>query len=66
MQIKDSAYWSRKRQKRPDILDYMIEYCIMHSNKLNDRNWENVWNAIARIPPSGRLLKVVYREKGKI
>lgn len=65
MQIVSSEYWARKRHKRPDISDDMIEYCIMNSNKLNDRTWESVWNAIARIPPSGRLLKVVYREKGK-
>jgi hypothetical protein len=65
MQIKSSAYWSKKRWKRPDISDDMIEYCILNSNKLKDRTWENVWNAMARIPPSGRLLKVVYHEKGK-
>ena len=65
MKIEHSIYWSRKKWKRLDISDYMIEYCIIHSNKLKDRTWENVWNAITRIPPSGRLLKVVYREKEK-
>ena len=65
MQIISSGYWSKKRHTRPDITDDMIEYCIMNSSKLKDRTWEDVWNAICRIPPSGRLLKVVYREKGK-
>lgn len=54
-----------KEEKRPDISDYMIEYCIQNSNKLNDRTWPELFNAITRIPPSGRLLKVVYREKEK-
>lgn len=37
----------------------------MNSDKIRDKYWENAYNAIARIPPSGRKLKVVYREKGK-
>ena len=65
MIIKSSNYWLKKRNKRPAITDEMIEYCIINSNKMNDRTWEEVWNAISRIPPSGRLLKAVYREKGK-
>ncbi|MBI2110436.1 hypothetical protein HYT51_01510 [Candidatus Woesearchaeota archaeon] len=65
MQIIPSEYWSKKRHTRPDITNDLIEYCIINSNKLKDRTWEEVWNAINRIPPSGRLLKVVYREKGK-
>jgi len=65
MLIKSSNYWLRKRKKRPDITDDMIEYCIANSNKLKDRTWEEVWNTITRIPPSGRLLKTVYKEKGK-
>ena len=65
MRIVYSEYWMKKRHSRPDITDDMIEYCILNSNKLKDRTWEMVWNAISRIPPSGRLLKVVYREKEK-
>jgi hypothetical protein len=66
MQIESSDYWKKKRHTRPDIKDDMIEYCITNSTKLKDRTWEDVWNSISRIPPSGRLLKVVHREKGKI
>jgi len=65
MQIISSDYWNKKRKTRKDITDDMIEYCIINSSKLRDRTWEEAWNAITRIPPSGRLLKVVYREKGK-
>ena len=54
-----------KEVKKTCITDDMIEYCISNSNKLKDRDWEDVWNAISRIPPSGRLLKVVYKIKGK-
>ena len=63
MIIESSNYWLKKRKKRPDITDQIIEYCIINSNKLKDRTWEEVWNAISRIPPSGRLLKVVIQRK---
>ena len=43
----------------------MIDYCIKNSNKLKDKYWEDAWNAVARVPPSGRILKVVYKTKGK-
>lgn len=46
-------------------MDYMIEYCIINSTKIKDRNWDDAYNAISRIPPSGRLLKVIYKIKGK-
>ena len=65
MQIISSEYWAKKRHSRPDITDDMIEYCILNSSKFKDRTWDEVWNAISRIPPSGRLLKAVYKEKGK-
>ncbi len=65
MKIIHSSYWEKKKTKRPEITDDLIEYCIKNSDKLRDRNWEEVWNSISRIPPSGRILKVVYREKGK-
>ncbi|MFH1365517.1 MAG: hypothetical protein ABIH28_02960 [archaeon] len=44
----------------------MIEYAISNSNELNDKLWEDALNVICRIPPSGRILKVVYKkEKSK-
>ena len=45
----------------------MIEYAISNSNELKDKYWEDALNAISRIPPSGRILKVIYKkEKSKI
>lgn len=29
---------------------------------MKDRNWEDTYNAITEIPPSGRMLKVVYKK----
>ena len=65
MKFEYSSHWLRKRKYRSDIADDLIEYCIQNSNKLNDKHWKDAWNAIARVPPSGRILKVVYKTKGK-
>ena len=68
MEIVYSKHWIRKHsKKRKDISKEMIEYIFLNSNELKDRRWENVLNAISRIPPSGRILKVVYKKsKGKV
>ena len=60
-----SKHWMRKRKYRPDITDDSMEYCIQNSEVLRDRRWSDAFNAISRIPPSGRILKVVYKTKGK-
>ncbi|HLC56130.1 MAG TPA: DUF4258 domain-containing protein [Candidatus Nanoarchaeia archaeon] len=65
MNFEYSIHWIRKRKERPDITDNAVEYCIQNSDKLKDKYWEDAYNAIARIPPSNRLLKVVYKTKGK-
>jgi len=66
MSITYSDHWFKKRKYRKDITDDMIEYAINNSNELRDRVWEDTLNAICRIPPSGRILKVVYKkEKSK-
>lgn len=65
MQFEYSKHWLRKRNDRKDISEDAIEYCIQNSSKINDKYWEDNWNAITRIPPSGRTLKVVYKIKGK-
>ena len=54
-----------KRMYRPDVTDDLIVYSIQQSDKLNDKEWQDAYNAIARVPPSGRILKVVYKTKGK-
>ena len=61
MLINHSDYWKRKKNFRPEISDDFIEYAIQNSDTLKDRNWEELFNAIARVPSTGRKLKVVYR-----
>jgi hypothetical protein len=65
MLVEHSNYWKAKRKYRSEITDDFIEYAIQNSNVLNDRKWEDLFNAIARVPTNGRKLKVVYRRKGK-
>lgn len=65
MAVKDTPHWVRKRKYRPEITDDVIEYCIQNSNIMRDRDDPTVFNAIARVPPSGRILKVAYRKEGK-
>ena len=65
MDIKYSKHWNRKKKYRK-INDDEIEYAIQHSNILKDKRGENILNAICRIPPTGRILKVVYKRKGKV
>ena len=60
-----SMHYLESKEYRPKIDEHLLEYCIINSDRIKDRLWEDVWNAIARIPPSGRLLKVVYKTKGK-
>lgn len=67
MELIDSEHWQRKRKYRKNITNADIEYAIMNSNELKDKYWEDALNAICRIPPSGRILKVVYKkEKSKV
>ena len=62
MKFEYSFHWKKQKKYRPEITDDLIELCIENSEKTRDRKWENAYNAISRIPPSGRILKVVYRE----
>ncbi len=60
-----SKHWIRKKRYRKDISDYLIEYAIQNSNELKDKHWEDASNAVCRVPPTGRILKVVYKRIGK-
>ena len=63
MKIIYSKHWLRKHQrKKKDITDNAIEYAIKNSRVMNDRIYKEAFNAISRIPPSGRILKVVYKK----
>ncbi len=65
MKFEYSFHWVNQKKYRPEITDDLIEICIRNSQKLKDKNWKEVFNAISRIPPSGRTLKVVYKEISK-
>ena len=65
MKFEYSFHWKEQKKYRPEITDDLIELCIRNSQKLKDKIWDDAYNAIAKIPPSGRTLKVVYRDKGK-
>jgi hypothetical protein len=65
MELEASKHWERKRKYRKDITDDLIEYAIMNSSELSDKFWPDALNAICRIPPSGRILKVVYKKIGR-
>jgi len=49
-------------KKRKDITIDAIEFAINNSSESRDRYWKDAFNAISRIPPSGRTLKVVYKK----
>jgi len=63
MALLHTEHWKKKRKYRKDITDDMIEYAIQNSNEFRDKHWEDALNAISRIPPSGRILKVVYKRE---
>ena len=65
MKLIYSYHWIKQKKYRPEITDDIIEICINNSKKFKDRIWEEAYNAICKIPPSGRTLKVVYKERGK-
>ena len=65
MKLIYSYHWIKQKKYRPEVTDDIIEICINNSKKLKDRIWEEAYNAICKIPPSGRTLKVVYKERGK-
>ena len=63
MRIEYSKHWLKKHnKKRKDITEDMIEYASNNSRILNDKYWKDALNAISRIPPSGRILKVIYKK----
>ncbi len=63
MKIEYSRHWLNKNsKKRKDITGDIIEYALNNSQILNDKYWKDALNAISRIPPSGRILKIFYRK----
>ena len=68
MEIEYSKHWLRKHlKKKKDITNDIIEFALKNSRESKDKYWKDAFNAISKIPPSGRILKVVYkRSKEKI
>ncbi len=65
MELEYTKHWKKKKRYRKDITDGFIEYTIRNSNVFKDRYWKDALNAICRVPPSGRILKVVYKRISK-
>jgi len=67
MDFIESKHWENKKLYRKDIREEHLEYALLHSSIYRDRQWDDAYNALARIPPMRRMLKVVYKRKeGKI
>ena len=64
MKFEYSLHWKQKKKIRKEITEDLVEYAIQHSNALKDKNWPDALNAISRVPPMGRILKVVYKKTG--
>ena len=63
MEIEYSKHWLRKHsKKRKDISFDMIEFALKNSSESKDKYWKDAFNALSRIPHSGRILKVVYKK----
>ena len=60
-----SKHWKKRRLYRKDITDDFTIYAVQNSSIMKDKYWEDALNAICRIPPSGRLLKVIYKRLSK-
>ena len=65
MELEYSEHWKSKKKYRLDISDDLILYAITYSNALRDKHWPDALNAICRVPPPGRIIKVVYKKTGK-
>lgn len=65
MQFEYSKHWIVKRKYRKEITNDILEYAITNSDELKDKYWKDASNAICRVPPSGRIVKVVYKQTGK-
>lgn len=52
MKFEYSFHWQKQKRHRKEITDDLIEYCILNSERLSDKDWRDACNSIARIPPS--------------
>ncbi|MBI4177336.1 MAG: hypothetical protein HY516_03120 [Candidatus Aenigmarchaeota archaeon] len=61
MELTLSNHWKLQQKFRPDITDEAITYAIINSDELKDRHWPDALNVISKVPPTGKILKVVYK-----
>jgi hypothetical protein len=59
-----SQHWQQKKKYRKNISDEVLEHAIVNAEELRDKYWKNILNVVCRVPPSGRILKVVYKRIG--
>jgi hypothetical protein len=63
MEIEYSKHWIKKRKsKKKDITDDVIEFVLKNSRILKDKYGGDAFNAVLKIPYSGRTLKIVYKK----
>ena len=63
MEMEYSKHWIKKQKsKKKDITKDIIEFAIKNSGIIKDKYWNDAFNAVLKIPPSGRTLKVVYKK----
>ena len=60
-----SKHWNHKKKYRKEITIDLIGYAIQNSNETRDKHWPDASNAVCRVPPMGRILKVVYKRIGE-
>lgn len=66
MEIEFSKHWLKKHiKKKKDITNDAIEFVLINSRETKDKYWKDALNAVSRIPPSGRTLKVVYKKSNQ-
>lgn len=66
MEIIGSVHWKLKEFQRKNIELWMIEFVLENCKEFKrDKTHENCLVGIARIPQTGRKLKIVFRKIGK-
>jgi len=65
LEIVESFHWQKKKKYRKNIEEYMIEHAIINSEHKKDLHHKNAVNATAKIPQTGKTLKVVFRKIGE-
>jgi hypothetical protein len=65
MKIELSNHLGIHKLVRVGVNEEVIKHCIEHSRVLKDDMWNGALKAMARVPPTGLTLKVVYRQESE-